>query len=323
MAVHSTPILQSSTITWATGSIPILPNFHYGPFGILDEYWRGATVSFSPSSLGYDGVSAWQTFSFLNDLGPLYAVWWLESARVGNRWSPAYFPTLFTFAGQLLGIGSVGGIFYFLHHTFSPSPLTLHLTPQKKRLTPHPNTALLPLFLVLHTFEISAAYLSPSPQTRHYWTWAWQMTPLWIGVANVVVSRFIKVLPFKTAGLADPRLVLGTLGAVSAGVWLHTLLNSGVPFTTLFVPEMAAQEDFVAHMRRGLQFDQLCVFGASFVWLVYAFFDLWFAGLVVGMECLVMVASLPVLVALLGPGAAFALAWYWRESKLQAKLAKE
>ena len=88
MIAHQQPFLESRIIAWSDGSIPILSRFFYTEF--LDEVWRGTTASFSPSTLGYDRVSSWQMFSFLNDLGPLLAVWILESGRVGNRWTPAY-----------------------------------------------------------------------------------------------------------------------------------------------------------------------------------------------------------------------------------------
>ncbi|KAG5290511.1 hypothetical protein I7I50_00289 [Histoplasma capsulatum G186AR] len=88
MVAHQEPFLRSRKIKWSNGSIPILSHFHYAEF--LNELWRGTTVSFSPSTLGYDVVSSWQMFSFLNDLGSVYVVWLLESSRVGNAWTPAY-----------------------------------------------------------------------------------------------------------------------------------------------------------------------------------------------------------------------------------------
>jgi hypothetical protein len=88
MIAHQQPFLESGKIDWSGGSIPILTRFHYVEF--LDGIWRGTTASFSPSTLGCDVASSCQVFSFLNELGPLLAVWTLESSRVGNRWTPAY-----------------------------------------------------------------------------------------------------------------------------------------------------------------------------------------------------------------------------------------
>lgn len=88
MLAHQQPFLESGNIEYDGGSIAILERFHY--FEFLDELWRGATVTFSPATLGYDSISSWQMFSFLQDLGPVYAVWYLESYRAGNRFTPAY-----------------------------------------------------------------------------------------------------------------------------------------------------------------------------------------------------------------------------------------
>ena len=82
------PALDSGKIEWDGGSIQILERFHY--FELWDEVFRGITVVFAPSALGYDDVSWWHMLSFLNDLGPIYAILLLESCRVGNKFTPAY-----------------------------------------------------------------------------------------------------------------------------------------------------------------------------------------------------------------------------------------
>lgn len=85
---HQQPFLESEKIEFDGQSIPILKHFYY--FDFLDMLWRGTTVTFSPSTLGYDSISSWQMFSFLHDLGPVYAVWFLESYRAENCFTPAY-----------------------------------------------------------------------------------------------------------------------------------------------------------------------------------------------------------------------------------------
>lgn len=85
------PFLASGKIEWSNdggGSIPVLSRFHYLEF--LDDVWRGPAINFAPSAVGFDAVSSWQMFAFLNDVGPVYAVLILESTRVGNAWSPAF-----------------------------------------------------------------------------------------------------------------------------------------------------------------------------------------------------------------------------------------
>jgi hypothetical protein len=90
LVAHQQPFLDSGRISWEGGSVPILANFHPTCLRFLDEVWRGTTVTFSPSTLGYDEVAWWQMFTFLNDLGVLMAVWIIESCRVGNMFTAGY-----------------------------------------------------------------------------------------------------------------------------------------------------------------------------------------------------------------------------------------
>ncbi|KAK6822939.1 hypothetical protein PG987_014484 [Apiospora arundinis] len=79
------PSAESGFIEWGHGKnkVAILDHFHGVPF--LDQLWRGGTAVFAVSAFGMDGVAAWQVFTFLVDLGPLYAIWILESHRGGQR----------------------------------------------------------------------------------------------------------------------------------------------------------------------------------------------------------------------------------------------
>lgn len=88
LAVHQKRYIDTGEIAWDGGSVQILPRFY--PFEFLDDIWRGVTIIFAPSTLGFDSVSSWQMPSFLFDLGPFFGVWFLESCRVGNKFTPAY-----------------------------------------------------------------------------------------------------------------------------------------------------------------------------------------------------------------------------------------
>lgn len=216
-----------------------------------------------------------------------------------------------TFAAQLLGIGTVAPIFYFLSFVFGPQAKDLAHRPNRQ-LDPTKFALLLPLMLALHTFEIFAAYLSPDPVSRHYWVWAWQMSPLWIGLANFVGSRAIGSW-FRTSRLASPTFILQVLCAISAVVWISTLLLSPYSAADIFLPDRTRQTDDYLHTRRAFQVDQVAAFAASFLWLAYLLLDMHSAGLV-GVSGFWPIAVLPVVLTGLGPGAAFALAWSWREA---------
>ncbi|KAK4182974.1 hypothetical protein QBC35DRAFT_456759 [Podospora australis] len=305
---------NQGTIKWGNESLSVLERF----FGVqaLDETWRGPSVTFSPSSLGYDAISWWQMISFLTDLGPVYIVWFLESARVGNAWTPAYFATFFAFAAQLVGIGSAAPVFYFLCLTFGPrvaelmSVSTDKLSTSKIQLQHKYISLLLPLVLVLHNFEVFAAYLSPDPAARHYWVWAWQMSPLWIGLVNSVLAQILPTSMFA----AGPRALLAAACSISAGVWISVLLNSPYSLPEIFLPSLQEQADLVAHTRQALQYDEICVFSASFLWLGYQFVDLYRAGRMD--DLFKVVAVFPIVLVTAGPGVTLAVGWYLREQKL-------
>jgi len=112
------------------------------------------------------------------------------------------------------------------------------------------------------------------------------------------------------------------MSTISSGVWIYTFVYCEYSFSSLFLPKGGAQDDFMGHMRRALQFDEIFIFSSGFLWLGYLFWDLHSAGFI-GSDWVIKAAFLPVLVAVAGPGTAFAAGWYWRESVLQSKVVKK
>ncbi|EMR70598.1 putative fad binding domain protein [Eutypa lata UCREL1] len=190
LVLNQQPFVDSGVIEWDGGKVTILDHFHH--VDILDTIWRGTMATFSPSTFGYDSIASWQMFSFLTDLGPVYAVWILESYRPANAWTPAYFPTFFSLAGQLLGLGSVAPFFYFLCFAFGPTASELSRSPvQNRTVRQGVSGLLLPIVFLFHTAEVFAMFLAPEYTTRHFWTWAWQLSPFWIGITHLVLSKTI------------------------------------------------------------------------------------------------------------------------------------
>ncbi|KAH9897153.1 hypothetical protein F4778DRAFT_772024 [Xylariomycetidae sp. FL2044] len=316
MEANCMSIVAAGKIEWDGGSFPIVWDFFRVDF--LNDLWRGATAAFAPASFGIDKVSSWQMFSFLNDLGPIYAIMIYESCRGASAYRPVYFPTIFTFMAQLAGIGVMGPIYYFLHHVFGPTASDLAMSLSKDREVKREGIApLLPIVLFFHTYYVFNMYLAPDLNTRHLATWAWQMAPVWIGVANVVIARLTKSTSLKSNALASPTLQLAALSLVSAGVWVYTLIDCPYPLSTLFIPDTVAQTDHLPVERRAMQFDELCIFASSFLWLIYCYMDLRSAGLMKS-DFFWVVALLPLITLLAGPGAAFAFGWYGRDRVLSS-----
>ncbi|KAI1391874.1 uncharacterized protein F4822DRAFT_108362 [Hypoxylon trugodes] len=317
IAANQQPFEESGVIEWDGGKISITEGFY--KVDIFNKLFFGGTATFSPATFGYDAVSWWQLFAFLVDLGPVYTVWILESYRTGIAYTPMYFPTIFTFAGQMLGLGPVAPVFYCLYFIFGPTASGMAASPVRDRTVWRGNGGVLLLVVFLfHTAEVFAMFLAPDFEIRHYWTWAWQLTPIWIGVGNLFLSTIVAPFLPKTNMIAPPKILTAVLGLFSAGVWGYTLLFSPYSLSTLLIPAVGPQSEFITHCRKAFQADYIGVLGSSLLWLVYSFFDLGSVGLL-GRNWFYYVALLPVVTALVGPGAAFILGWYLRERALSVK----
>ncbi|TGO55977.1 hypothetical protein BOTNAR_0233g00080 [Botryotinia narcissicola] len=313
------PFIESGIIEWTSGSVPIID--HFFPIEIFNRIWRGTMATFSPSTLGYDEVALWQIFSFLIDLGPLYTIFLLESFRPANTLSPAYFnssPTIFTCLAQFSGIGIVAPFFLFLCLVFGPGAHDLAKFPPSSRTVRHNDIwTLLSVVLLLHTVEVFVMFLATDLTTRHYWTWAWQASPLWIGIAVTVSSSITKDRISGAGSFASLRSLLVILGAISTAFWLFTLTSSPFPIATVFLPRVEVQSDFVFHTRKALQADEVGTILAAFLWLIFSFYNLHIAGLLDD-KWLLYSITLPVATIFAGPGTALIIGWYLKEITLKA-----
>jgi len=163
----------------------------------------------------------------------------------------------------------------------------------------------------------------PTLSGREAWLFFWQMCPIWISLTNLLLSSLIPdttVLDrFKSPNRDLPviRYTIGTLAAFSSIIWLWTCINSFNLHSILglFVPETLPIQttDFIAFTREFLKLDEVSLFGNTFLWLIYLFWDMKFAGMVQTSWpklLLYLVSS----VLILGPGGTAGLGWLWREN---------
>lgn len=146
------------------------------------------------------------------------------------------------------------------------------------------------------------------------------MAHLEIGVLNFIVGRLFSTFASAgtiRAGGISSAIFLAGLCSVSTGVWLYMILSAPFSIWEVFVPDKGMHSDFILHTRRALQLDELSGFASSFAWLFYSLLDLWAAG-IVGKKMILPVALFPIVFVCLGPGSAFALGWYWKETLIQA-----
>lgn len=234
-------------------------------------------------------------------------------------------PTIFAFAGQLLGIGFVAPVLCFLSFVFGPSASEIARSGRGREIRTGGILFLPPILLSLYSAEVFAMFCSPTPESRHYWTWAWQMAPLEFGVLNFILARLSWATSSARAtahnGSISHAAFLAVMGSISSAVWFYTLLFAPHSLQEIFAPDMGVHSDFISHTRLGLQADEISAFAGSFLWLLYSLVDLGVSG-ISGKHTIVPVALFPIVVLCLGPGSAFALGWYWRETLIQAGGAK-
>lgn len=326
--------LQKGNLKWKTGSMPIYDTF----FGnkSLDDFLKLVTTFFAPWTLGYDAPGAWQATQFLTDYGVLYSIMLIEAQRRANIFTPMKMPWLFALAAQYLGGGLVMQLFYFFHSALSPLPKFIakdyRLTDVQYTSTVLPAMLIgyyIPAYLSLAVpigtgpFEI-AGYTIPQVtlETRYWWSYVWQLFPIWAWLAQKVFSFFSKSsirwdrLYNVQRDLPLIRFSVYSVVAISAATYWYTLTQMPFSLREVFVPlYWDPPKDFLANVANFMKWDYIFVFGGGFYWLALLFNDLkqWEMLRASWLSLILMAA---VTVAAAGPGAAAGLAWLWREEML-------
>ena len=322
---------------------PIFQKFYHIKF--LDDFWRGATVLFAPSTLGYDPVSSWQMQSFLPDVGLVYSILLIESARRANKLTISQMyvtglmplisllaesnsnprPLVFGLALQCFGAGTILPLYYFFHYTSTPianfKATDMRLTDLRFTFT------VLPVIASVYYFPYLLAYLAPSLRVRHAATLFWQMAPFWATIAQQILARtFIPDtiqhdrIHNVTRDLWPIRITIAALASFSGIKWLRTIFRAPFSLSAIFVPSGSyiKRKSLQGAMQEFLKHDQLFFSVSSLLWIVYLFSDLKRARMV-SEGWMRLLAKLGAVTAMLGPGAATGLAWLWREEILATK----
>jgi hypothetical protein len=183
-----------------------------------------------------------------------------------------------------------------------------------------------PMLLVFHTVPVIGMYFAADMQTRHWWTWLWQLYPIRISIAYYMLRTLRSVFWRRSSSAsrtvatyhATLRLWVAPLILVSTAAWVYTLISAPHSLSTIFLPKKVPAEledTFVGLMRRLLQWDQWYVMGAAFLWLFYLMGDLFAAGKTSTSQLLSSLA-LPGLTLFIGPGPAFTVMYLFREAYL-------
>jgi hypothetical protein len=163
----------------------------------------------------------------------------------------------------------------------------------------------------------------PSLHGRDGFLFFWQMSPIWVSLTTRSLSFFIADTTYVDRMIAPKRdlpimrYTIGTLSTFSAGVWLWTCITSPYSFTEMFVPaEIPSQANNLKDLTREfLKVDEMSLFGCTFLWLGFLFWDLKSAGMISTSWIEILLRGV-VSIAFIGPGATTGLGWLWREDAI-------
>jgi hypothetical protein len=300
------------------------------PFALL-------VTAFSPSVLDIDPMQKLQAVSFLVDLTPLWLIYILEAHRRANELKFTFtLPLLYGVAFQLLGIGVVGPLWFFVHYVQSPM---VDYAAKDWRLVnvAAAKTAGVAVFLAF-TIPTLAMYYLPNSNHRLTVNAIWQAFPVLSIILHYVLrSTIVKDttrhdrIYHVEADMPYTRIAVWSFASLSALVFNAAHYTSGTSLSTIFFPDWTLVRsaissadgnlDLISGMRLFLQVDEIVCFGAAFLWLAYLVGDLKEAE----MTSVSWTKAAFFAIAgtyLIGPGAVVLLSWWWRENILATKHAK-
>ena len=173
---------------------------------------------------------------------------------------------------------------------------------------------------LFHYIPFYIAYLGPTPETRHWFMWLWQLFPLWVSLAQYVGKATIIPYIFKEEMLTSRKYMLGTtyvtigtLVTMSTANWWNMLLSAPYPIKEIMLPRQLQNVSLISVMRGLLAWDNVFCFGTAYLWLAYLLNDL--ARLRTVRKIKVLGFSI-LGTLVLGPGATSSLIWLYRERLL-------
>lgn len=222
---------------------------------------------------------------------------------------------------QLVGIGVVAPLYYFLHLLTAPSANATSLEACSMN-----NAYCKTIWFTMSTFSyvpVGLMYLLPSPRAQHFWTWAWQLFPVYAAVVGTALGKLLpQEVQKPTSANKHPRgqtgivqMTIGGFGIISAATWILAVLKSPYDLSEIFLPWTPANQSYLLMLRWGLQCDHIAAFGSSLLWLLYLFADLKRGGML-SQSWIVILASGATITLCFGPGASLAAGYLWRESML-------
>ncbi|CZR66819.1 uncharacterized protein PAC_16720 [Phialocephala subalpina] len=296
--------------------------------GISLNFQASKLLEKSAKGVNLNSPQRLHILTFLTDITVVNAIWLIESCRRANFFTLTTIPIFFMIYMQHAGIGVVAPFFYFLHYIFTPGS-KFHAADNRLVQISYAKT-LIPTLIFGYLIPTWAMYWPTSPlSTLQAWNFLWQLFPILLVGLHGIFARCVKdttkvdKYANVTADLPYLRLAYIFCAIVSAGTYWYSYAVTPIPFLDLFFKDLTdsgrEMHSLVEAIGTLLKFDDVFCFASAAVWTLLCFRDLKSEGRskTSWVKVLVMMASTTVTV---GPGASFALMWWWREEILARKV---
>ncbi|GME33552.1 FAD binding domain containing protein [Neofusicoccum parvum] len=293
----------------------------------VDKMLATLSACFADSVHSDDPSHPVQFAYLLSMLFPILIIWTMEGYRTANRLNILSLPLLFGLAYQLQGIGVIAPL-YFLLTTLLTPPLRASHRP----IPPSAAHAVLPATLLGYAVPTILMFaLHASPHTHQAAIAFWQFVPLWVALLTHLAHRAAAAAAPQDlfAAYANPD-VAPLRAAFAAAFWLAALAHAVfVAFVALadgptvtFANVLGGLPNPLATWSAGTWEEQMFVFvkfdfafaaAALLLWGLYGVWELRRAGFATTAEAGVAGAAVVLGQVVVGPGAAYAGLWWWRE----------
>jgi len=220
-------------------------------------------------------------------------------------------------------------VYFYLHYLATP-PRNYAATDSRLTNTAYART-LLPALAISYFIPSAAMLFYPDLFTRQYANTVWQFFPIMLSITHRALSYTVKDttrhdrINNPTADITSLRITYLVTGLASASVYLYLWTSSPYSLREIFFSALSNPGQTVKVIAPGaakfLRYDQIATLGAGLYWTGLQVWDLKRARKT-RMGWFTFLGGMTVTTVLLGPGAAMAGFWYWREEVLGRRVVK-
>ncbi|KAH8891947.1 FAD/NAD(P)-binding domain-containing protein [Thozetella sp. PMI_491] len=294
----------------------------YTGFAGLDGLFTLLVKFFGPLVAGDDPAKLIQAAYLIASLMPMLVILTVESRRRGNAqglntrlvtW-PSVWATLY----QLLGIARIGPIYYLVSLWTTNHPIYQRTSGRPVEVA----TARAILPGAIFACVIPSVIMFLPFENLEVWQNSiafWQVSPL---LVSPLVSLLAALNRFLSRKLRDPASlyeltnedVPHLLSAYSTAFCVAAIAHVSLLFFIASSPTLSLARTFWDVAFTFLKYDLMIFSSASMVWCLYSVFEVRRQGYITTPQAWRAALGVLASAVLLGPGAAYAGTWYWRES---------